>query len=80
MCDVLSEMRTTLNTLNIFTIYRYRRLMATMIEEVQTMGNRMEAALADNADIRRHLKNRKTLKKEVEALEERKSKLEAEND
>ena len=40
LCDVLGEMRTCVKTLNFAP-------MLSLIEEVQSMGNRMEAALGD---------------------------------
>ena len=40
LCDVLEEMRTSVKTLNFAP-------MLSLIEEVQTMGNRMETALEE---------------------------------
>jgi uncharacterized protein YlxW (UPF0749 family) len=71
LCDILAEMRTTIKTLNF-------GMLLGLIEEVQTAGNRMEAALEDNrdasylpADIRRLKREKKKLKKEIEELEEK---------
>ena len=44
ICDVLEEMRTSTKTLNF-------ALIPSLIEEVQTMANRMEMALHDMKDL-----------------------------
>ena len=44
MCEVLDEMRTCTKTLNFAVI-------PSLIEEVQTMANRMEMALSDMKDL-----------------------------
>ena len=44
MCEVLDEMRTCQKTLNFAVI-------PSLIEEVQTMANRMEMALSDMKDL-----------------------------
>ena len=44
ICDVLEEMRTSTKTLNF-------ALIPSLIEEVQTMANRMEMALSDMKDL-----------------------------
>ena len=51
ICDVLEEMRTSVKTLNF-------SMIPSLIEEVQTMANRMEMALEDMKDL-------KTLKEEI---------------
>ena len=48
ICDVLEEMRTSVKTLNF-------AMIPSLIEEVQTMANRMEMALSDMKDLD-HLK------------------------
>ena len=70
LCDVLSEMRKCVKTLN----FSY---LLGLIEESQTLGSRMESRLFDIKDFDRlheeirDLKNKKKkLEKEVEALEE----------
>ena len=45
MCDVLEEMRTSVKTLNF-------AMIPSLIEEVQTMANRMEMALEDMKDLK----------------------------
>jgi len=71
LCDILEEMRTTTKTLNF-------GMILGLIEEVQTAGNRMEAALEDNRDaddLRDEIHNlkreRMKLKKEIETLEDK---------
>ena len=70
LCDVLSEMRKCVKTLN----FSY---LSGLIEEVQTLGSRMESKLFDIKDfdrlheeIRDLKKKKKKLEKEVEELEE----------
>ena len=70
LCDVLSEMRKCVKTLN----FSY---LLGLIEEVQTLGSRMESRLFEikdfdrlHEDIRDLKKKKKKLEKEVEALEE----------
>ena len=71
LCDILEEMRTTTKTLNF-------GMLLGLIEEVQTAGNRMEAALEDKrdaGDLRDEIHNlkreRTKLKKEIEKLEDK---------
>ena len=45
ICDVLDEMRTSVKTLNF-------AIIPSLIEEVQTMANRMEMALEDMKDLK----------------------------
>ena len=70
LCDVLREMRKCVKTSN----FSY---LLGLIEEVQTLGSRMESKLFDIKDfdrlheeIRDLKKKKKKLEKEVEALEE----------
>jgi hypothetical protein len=69
MYDVLEEMRGCTKTMN----FSY---LLGLIEEVQTLGNRMEAKLYDikdferlNDDIKALEKKKKKLKEDVELLE-----------
>lgn len=75
ICSVLDEMRNCYKTYN-FSI------MASLIEEVQTMANRMEAALDDkntmeyyHDELKRLRKEKKDLEKNIAELEEQKNKL-----
>lgn len=65
VCDVLDEMRKCYETRN----FSY---LPGLIEELQTMGNRMEAKLGDYASIGDARSEIKRLKKEIKALEEEK--------
>ena len=69
LCDVLSEMRECIKTLN----FSY---LLGLIEEVQTLASRMESKLYDikdfdrlHEDIRDLKKKKKKLEKEVSAME-----------
>ena len=64
LCDVLDEMRDCAKTLN----FSY---LLGLIEEAQSLGNRMEAHLHDINDFNR-------LHKDIKALEKKKKKLEEE--
>jgi len=71
ICDVLEEMRTSVKTL----------MIPSLIEEVQTMANRMEMALEDMKDLK-GLKDEivdkkeelETLKDEIRKIEKKKKK------
>ena len=78
VCSVLSEMRKMLKTLNIFTLYRYKAMQATLIEEAQTLVNRMEAGLEDWSDIKYARKDLKSIRKEIRELKDEKEALKEE--
>lgn len=61
LCDVLKEMRTMNETRN------YAALLS-LIEEAQTMGNRMEAKLYDMRDHRRLQEDISRAKKQLSKL------------
>ncbi len=65
VCDVLSDMRKCVKTLNFAALL-------SLIEEVQTMANRMEAALSDKKDIAEMQAERAKLKVEIKALRKKK--------
>ena len=74
VCDVLEEMRTSLKTLNF-------AMIPSLIEEVQTMVNRMEMALEDMKDLKglkEEIHNKKeeyeTLKDKIKKTEKKKRK------
>lgn len=50
VCTVLEEARKSLDRLNWFTLPVIKRHLQALVEEVQTMVNRMEAALYDKKD------------------------------
>lgn len=68
LCDVLDEMR------KCDSIKNYAP-MAALIEEVQIIGNRMEAALANNKDYESMLEDLHDLKKEIKELYKKKKEL-----
>jgi len=61
LCDVLKEMRNCVKTNN----FSY---LAGLIEEAQSMGNKMEAALADQSSATRAREVIKEAKKELREL------------
>lgn len=76
MCSALEEMRAQLKLLAPANIIRYTSITSMLIEEIQTMGNRMEANLEDMGDIEKMLHKRKELKKEIRDLKMEKANLE----
>lgn len=62
LCEVLEEMRTIVKILN----FSY---MLGLIEEVQTLANRMEAALWDQKDLEHLRAEKKKLKEEIKELQ-----------
>lgn len=75
VCEVLEEMRKVVKVLSVFNMWRYKPAMAMLIEEAQTLVNRMEASMHDWTDIRRAHDEIKKLKKEIKELEEKKKAL-----
>jgi cell shape-determining protein MreC len=69
LCDVLSEMRECVKTLN------FSYLMG-LIEEAQTLGSRMEARLFEIKDFEHLHKDIRDLKKKKKKLEEKVEELE----
>ncbi len=65
LCNVLEEMRKANDTRN----YSY---MAGLIEEAQSMANKMETGLMDQKQFQEMLDAKAELKKELKALEEEK--------
>ena len=68
LCSVLEEMRDADKTRN----YSY---LLGLIEEAQSMGNRMESALEDVKDVARLHERRKELHAEVTKLKKEKKEL-----
>ena len=64
LCDVLDEMRDCVKTTN----FSY---LPGLIEEAQSLGNRMEAHLYDIKDFNRLHKDIKALKKKKKKLEDK---------
>ena len=69
ICDVLEEMRTSVKTLNF-------AMIPSLIEEVQTMANRMEMALSDLKDLKLLKEDIVDKKEELETLQAQIKKLE----
>ena len=67
VCTVLEEVRESLGRLNWFTLPVIKRHLQALVEEIQTMVNRMEAALYDKMD---YEKVRELCKKTEVKLEE----------
>jgi uncharacterized protein Yka (UPF0111/DUF47 family) len=63
VCDVLDEMRTSVKTLNF-------AMIPSLIEEVQTMANRMEMALSDLKDLKLLKEEIVDKKEELESLKD----------
>lgn len=71
ICTVLEEMRTCAKTMN----FSY---LPGLIEEAQTLANRMESKLEDVSDHKSLLDERDALHKEVQVLRDEKRKLQPE--
>ena len=72
LCDVLEEARKCYETRNFAPILG-------MLEEIQSMANRMESALYDQHDLRRARMDFKELKKEIKKLQAKKKSLSKKN-
>ena len=80
ICEVLEEMR------NCYKTYNFSPILG-LIEEVQTMGNRMEAALGKRrdyfrwADEEKEARNKlEELEKEIKKLQKQKEQLEGDSE
>lgn len=68
ICDVLAEIRKCAKTLNFAPVL-------SLVEEAQSMANRMEAGLSDKRDIKDMRKERSALKEELKKLRRKVKKL-----
>ncbi len=68
LCDVLSEMRKCRKTLN----FSY---LLGLIEETQSIGNRMESALADVADLKAAQDKLSKIRKEIKVAQKERDNL-----
>lgn len=68
LCSVLEEMRSQLKVLDEHNVFRYKSAMSMLIEEAQTLANRMEAALDDWSDIRKAQEILKELRAEIKEI------------
>jgi len=80
VCSVLEEQRAALKTLNEYTMERYKLYAPSLIEEAQTLVNRMDAGLEDQADLRDMIEEKAKLKKEIKKLRAEKKDLTGEDD
>ena len=78
LCTVLDECRTALNNLNYLTIKPTKRMLNSLVEEIQVLGNRMEAGLEDNWEQNREQIEHRKLKREIKQMEWQKADLSAE--
>ena len=82
LCTVLNELRTTVDRLNWVTLPIGKRHISSLVEEVQTLANKMEAGLEDKKDFYKYTQDAgelgMTLKEYVEYLVERKEELSVE--
>lgn len=73
MCEVLDDIRKLDKTKN------YGPLMS-LVEELQMMGNRMEAHLYNKKDVHKFIRLRSKLKAQITKLKEEKQELKGEED
>lgn len=65
VCSVLDEMRKLNRSLSHLSMYRYKKMQFTLIEEAQTLVNRMECGLEDWRDLNDTTKKLTKIKREV---------------
>ena len=69
LCDILTDMRTSVDKLRI-------DMIPGLIEEAQIYGNRIEAKLDDQYDLKRLLEEKSVLVRKVQKLRKEKEELE----
>lgn len=81
-CDVCNEMRDILKSRGDNVTFKYPgdMTLATLVEELQVFGNRMEAGLSDKRDVRLLPEAVQAAKKEFKKLKEEIRKLEREKE
>ncbi len=77
-CTVLEEARAALAKLNWVTLAFSKRHLATLLEEMQTIVNRMEAGLEDKDDYNRAREMLRDTRAELKELKAEKAELKAE--
>ena len=77
-CTVLEEARAALAKLNWVTMAFSKRHLATLLEELQTIVNRMEAGLEDKSDYNRSRDRLRAIRAKLADLEAEKAELNAE--
>ena len=79
LCTVLEELRKAAKRLGWVTLPTGKRHISSLVEEVQTLANRMEAGLKDKKDFYRYTQDAgefgMSLKEYVDYLKERKEEL-----
>ena len=75
VCTVLEEVRASLCRLNWFTLPVVKRHLLALVEEIQTLVNRMEAALYDKHDYEEVREECKKTEAKLEKLTEEKKNL-----
>jgi chromosome segregation ATPase len=75
VCTVLEESRESLDRLNWFTLPVVKRHLLALVEEIQTLVNRMEAALYDKHDYEEVREECKKTEAKLEKLTEEKKNL-----
>jgi hypothetical protein len=75
VCSVIEEMRYVTKHLSHFNMFKYKKVVGLLIEEMQMHVNIMEANLQDVSDIQKLLEERRALKKEVKQLKLKKARL-----
>ncbi len=76
-CTVLDEARAALAKLNWVTMAFSKRHLATLLEELQTIVNRMEAGLEDKSDYNRSRDRLRDIRAKLADLEAEKAELKA---
>ena len=76
-CTVLDEARAALAKLNWVTMAFSKRHLATLLEELQTIVNRMEAGLEDKSDYNRSRDRLRDIRAKLAGLEAEKAELKA---
>lgn len=84
MCDVLDEIKNIVKGLPYTVKSEFSdsriKYVHSLIEEVRSMGRRMEAALEDNRDYEEYRRQRSELKHEADQLEKEIARLKRERD
>ena len=76
-CTVLEECRAALSKLSIFNLWYFKRQFTMLLEELQNIGNRMEAGLHDEHDKHRYHDEAKKVHVELKTLRMEKDELDA---
>lgn len=69
VCSVIDEMRKIISVMDSHNIIRSKSILTTLVEECQTMVNRMEEGLSNFSDLEKLKKARSKLIKQCKELE-----------